>query len=182
MSAGKSDLMTRAKRSRAVLAAAAALVVTGGAAAVPAMAASTGVPQCSSAHLSLAFLDKQAAMGHRFIDYSFTNVGKVACRLRGYPAALLLSRYGAVNLATWATVAQWPLSPVRTVQIAPGQQAFFTFHWTPGAFCPGREFKFYGLRLAPPQVATGFPWRLGYTVACDGSAMVSAVRPQTFPF
>jgi hypothetical protein len=95
---------------------------------------------------------------------------------------VLLTKGGAAILSTRATVAQWPLSQVRTVQVAPGQPAFFTFHWAPGGFCPGRVFTFYGLRVTTAPGATGFQWHLGRTVTCDSSAMVSAVRPALWPF
>jgi hypothetical protein len=174
--------LRRASRRWTLLATAAASVVAGGALGGPALGASTGVPECSSAQLRLAFVDKQAATGHRFIDYAFNNIGTVKCALRGYPATVLLSKYGAVIPSTRAMVAQWPLSPVRTAQIAPGQSAYFTFHWSPAGFCPGRVFTFYGLRVVPPHDATGFLWHLGKTQACDSSAMVTAVRPELFPF
>ena len=174
--------MRRASPRRTLLATAAASVLAAGALGAPASGASTGVPACSSAQLRLAFVDEQAATGHRFIDYAFNNVGTVTCSLRSYPAAVLLNKYGAVIPSARATVAQWPLSPVRTAQLAPGQSAYFTFHWAPAGFCPGRVFTFYGLRVAPPHHATGFLWHLGKTTACGSSAMVTAVRPQLFPF
>ena len=66
--------------------------------------------------------------------------------------------------------------------IGPGKRAFFSFIWSDSAFCPGNAFTFYGLRVSPPNNATGFRPHLGKTQACDASARVSAVRPKRFPF
>jgi hypothetical protein len=175
--------MTRAIRSRTLLVAAAvASIAATGTLVAPALGASAPVRQCKTAQLQLKFVDFQAATGHRFIDYAFNNAGKVKCSLRGYPSGALLDQHGNAITASPAIVTGWPLSLLRTVVLSPGQRAFFTFHWVAGAFCPGRTFTFYGLRVAPPHDSSGLPWHRGMTLACDYSAMVSAVRPDLFPF
>jgi hypothetical protein len=148
----------------------------------PAAGSSSAVPRCSAAQLRVKFVDTQAAAGRVYVDYAFKNAGTGNCSLRGYPTVVLLDKQGQVIHSAHAEVGQFPASPIRTVVIGPGKRAFFTFRWGDGAFCPGRAFTFYGLRVSPPNNAVGFRSVLGKTSACDGFSGVSAVRPKRFPF
>lgn len=141
-----------------------------------------GRSTCATAKLRLTFVDTQAAAGQRYVDYALTNAGARTCSLRGYATAVLLNRQGQVIHSAHAKVGHSPASPVRTVTIGPRKRAFFSFIWGDGGFCPGNAFTFYGLRVSPPNNATGFRPHLGKTTACDASARVSAVRPKRFPF
>ena len=120
--------------------------------------------------------------GHRYIDYAFKNAGATNCSLRGYPTVVLLDKQGHVIHSAHAKVVHSPVSPIRTVVIGSGKRAFFTFMWGDGAFCPGRAFTFYSLRVSPPNNAIGFRPVLGKTPACDAFTTVSAVRPKRLPF
>jgi hypothetical protein len=176
-------VMKSTRRTRVLpLATLVATALAAAALAGPAVGADSAVPPCSSAQLSLRFVGMSAATGHRFIDYAFKNTGARKCSLRGYPSAALLNKQGSVIHSSQAKVHRWPLSKVRTVVIAPGKRAFFSFTWVDGAFCPGNSFTFYSLRVFPPKNAKSFRWHLGTTPTCSGSAMVSAVRPKVFPF
>ena len=148
----------------------------------PAAGSSSAVPQCSTAQLRIKFVDAQAAAGRRYIDYAFKNAGGGKCSLRGYPTVVLLDQQGHVIRSAHAKVGHFPVSPIRTVVIGSGQRAFFTFVWGDGAFCPGRAFTFYGLRVSPPNNAIGFRRILGKSPACDAFTTVSAVRPKRLPF
>ena len=143
---------------------------------------SSAVPRCSTAQLRLRFVDMQAAAGRQYIDYAFKNAGARKCSLRGYPTGVLLDKGGHVINSPHAKVGHFSASPVGTVVIGSGKRAFFTFVWGDGAFCPGRAFTFYGLRVSPPNNAVGFRRHLGKTSACDPFTTVSAVRPKRFPF
>jgi hypothetical protein len=132
--------------------------------------------------MRLKFVDTQAAAGRRYIDYAFKNGGARKCSLRGYPTVVLLDKQGHVIHSAQAKVDHFPVSPIRTVVIGSGKRAFFTFVWGDGAFCPGRAFTFYGLRVSPPNDAIGFRSVLGKTPACDAFSGVSAVRPKRLPF
>lgn len=145
-------------------------------------ASSSAAPHCSTAQLRLMFVDAQAALGRRYIDYAFKNAGASSCSLRGYPTGLLLDKQGHVIGSAHAKVAHFSASPIRTVVIGSGKRGFFTFVWGDGAFCPGRAFTFYGLQVSPPNNAIGFRRGLGKTSACDARAAVSAVRPKRLPF
>jgi len=140
------------------------------------------VPQCSTAQLRLLFVDTQAAAGRRYIDYAFKNAGARQCSLRGYPTGVLLDKQGHVIHSADAKVGHFRVSPIRTVVLGSGKRAFFTFVWGDGGFCPGRAFTFYGLRVSPPNNATGFRRRLGRSPACDAISELSAVRPNRLPF
>ena len=176
-------VMRAASRSRVLLAATiAALVLAAWFLPRPAAGSSSAVPRCLTAQLRLKFVDMQAATGHRFIDYAFKNVGARKCSLRGYPTVVLLDKRGHVIHSAHAKVAHFPISPIRTVVIGSRKSAFFSFTWADGAFCPGRAFTFYDLRVSPPNNAVGFRPHLGKTPACDASARRSAVRPKRFPF
>lgn len=137
---------------------------------------------CTRAHLQLKFVDRQGATGHRYVDYALKNVGASSCSLRGYPDLVLLTRSDRAMHGTRATVHHDPVSPVRTVVIAPGKRAFFTFGWVDGGFCPGESFSFYGLRAFAPKDTMGFARPYARTPACGGSPMVSRVRPKLYSF
>lgn len=48
--------------------------------------ASTAIPACAAANLTLGFGDKVSAMtGEHAVIYTLTNHGKITCRLYGYP-------------------------------------------------------------------------------------------------
>lgn len=174
--------MKRANRNGKLVAAiATVLVLATGWLAASALAARTTVSNCSTAQLRLTFVDMQAAAGHRYIDYAFSNVGAATCSLRGYPTAWVLNKHRQTLASPQAKVGQWPLSMVRTVVLGTGQRAFFTFTWVAGSLCP-HAFTFYGLRVTPPPDAAGFQRQLGNRSACASSAWVSAVRPKLFPF
>lgn len=174
--------MRFALRSTKLLLMCGALVVAPGVLAAPAFGSGSPVPHCPTSHLRLKFVQLQGATGHRYIDYAFKNVGAMQCSLRGYPRVVLVNRHGRAIRAQRAKVGRWPLSPARTVVIDPGKRAFFTVMWVDGGFCPGNTFAFYGLRVFPPRNLAGFRRHFGRTLTCDGSAIVSAVRPKLFPF
>jgi hypothetical protein len=136
------------------------------------------VPHCSTSQLRLRFVDTQAALGHRYIDYAFENAGARKCSLAGYPTVVLLDKLGHVIRSAHAKVGHFSVSPIRTVVIGSGKRAFFSVRWGDGAFCPGSAFTFYGLRVSPPNNAIGFRRHLGKAPACDASGGVSAVRPK----
>jgi Domain of unknown function (DUF4232) len=164
---------SRRKMVRLVTVSAVVLVV--GALALPALGAAGAASGCSGAQLRLQFLGQQAATGHRFNQYAFKNVGSATCSLRGYPGAVLLNQRGRVIFGGRANVGHWTVVKVRTVTVAPGKRAFFTFTWAAGPFCPGHAFTFYMLRVSPPGAAKRFVWHLGKTSACNRSAKISAV-------
>ena len=165
--------MRGASRSRALPAATIAVfVLAAWCLAGPAAGSSSAVPQCSTVQLRLGIVDTQAALGHRYIDYAFKNAGATNCSLRGYPTVVLLDKQGHVIHSAHAKVVHSPVSPIRTVVIGSGKRAFFTFMWGDGAFCPGRAFTFYSLRVSPPNNAIGFRPVLGKTPACDALTTV----------
>ena len=141
-----------------------------------------GHSTCSTAHLRLKVVGKQAATGHRYVDYAFTNTGARTCSLRGYPTVALLNTQGHAIHSAHAKVRHSPISAIRTVVIGSGRRAFFSFIYDDGEFCAGRAFTFYGLRVSPPHNAIIFRLHLGKTRACDASARVSAVRPKRSRF
>lgn len=164
-----------------LLSAAMAAVAAAGARAAPALGANSAVPQCRTAQLRLKFVDMQAGTSHRYIDYALENVGATRCSLRGYPGAALVDNHGHPIRSANAKVSRWALTPTRTLVINPKRRLFFTFTWVVSAPCVGHSFTFYGLRVVPPQNASGFAWHLGRTPTCDNSARISAVRSKLLP-
>jgi hypothetical protein len=169
-------------RSRVLLSALAlgGALVAGGGTPIAALGAGSARPRCLTSQLRLSFVDAQAGLGHRYADYALKNLATTPCRLYGYPGVILLDAHGRALTSSHATVTRWTVSPRRTVVISPGQRAFFTFTWLDGGFCPGHSFSYSGMRVYPPGATRAIQRSESATAACDGSAMVSAVRPKLY--
>lgn len=174
--------MRLGSRNRALLlASGAAATISAAVLALPGVgSAKTSDPHCARSQLLLQFMDEQAGLGHRYVDYGFKNVGSSSCTLTGYPRVMLQDKHGHVMTASRAKVTHDSVSPVQTVVIEPGKHGFFTFTWVDGAFCPPHAFTFYGLLVFPPHDKFGFHRQTATTTACPGLVRVTAVRSKLF--
>jgi hypothetical protein len=95
--------------------------------------------------------------------------------LRGFPRVQLLNKHGK---AIHTHVRHVTGFKVRTVTVAPGKRAFFTFRFTDGAFCLPHHFFAYGLRVFPPRQGKGLLLLHGKMDVCSNSAGVYPIRPK----
>ncbi len=142
----------------------------------PSAGLGAGPPKCFSSQLLLKFVSFEGATGARFWQMAFENVSS-PCTLRGFPAVQLLDRHGHV---IHKSIGHWNLVPVKTVTLGMNKRAFFAFRYTDGGFCPGRSFRAYRFKFAPPQRNAAFvfnpiPKNHGVPSLCTGSMRVTAV-------
>ena len=141
-----------------------------------ATAPSGRVRSCAASQLRLALVRVLGATGHRSWDLAFSNVGSTSCSLRGYPSVELVGRSGR---AIGPRVLRDRLFRTETVDLAPGQRAFFTLVYAIAGPCRPRSFNADGLAVIPPGAGRRLVLRHQLAV-CDqalgGNPTISTVR------
>ena len=141
-----------------------------------ARAASVGTPRCSAAQLRLSLTDQQGALGTTYWDMTLRNVGRSACHMRGYPGVGLLDPDSRlINVL----VVRNPVTPVRTITLASGQQAYFTFGYPSNIGACARHFNAFGLQIIPPNEYQRIVFPAKQFEVCTPSSAVG--NPQVLP-
>jgi hypothetical protein len=113
--------------------------------AVGAFSAGAASRGCLSSHLRAEFAGLSAASGRVYRNVRFVNHGP-PCTLRGWPALSFLGASGApLSLRAPIRVNE----SVRTVTLADGGYAYFTFKYINKGFCSPRV-TVSAMRLTPP--------------------------------
>ncbi len=110
-------------------------------------------PACSGAQVQLKFLSEQGALGHRGWEFAYKNTGST-CTLHGYVRIWFFGQRGHQILSHVSHASGF--TP-KTVIVAHGKRAFFTFFYGDGDFCPGagKSFHAYRFRLFAPGATHG---------------------------
>lgn len=111
----------------------------------------TATPPCTGAQLQLKYLSSQGAAGRRGWEFAFKNTGST-CTMHGYARVVLLGKHGHRIPAHIRRASGF--TP-KTVILAHGKRAFFTFLYADGGFCAGPAFDAYRFRLFAPGAAHG---------------------------
>ncbi|MDQ6819227.1 MAG: DUF4232 domain-containing protein [Actinomycetota bacterium] len=123
-------------------------VAASGTSSTSAKPSSAGTPRCSTSQLHLSLIDHQGALGTTYWDMALRNLGRSACHMRGYPGVGLLDPDARlINVL----VVRNPVTPVRTITLAPGQQAYFTFGYPSNIGACARHFNAFGVQIIPPN-------------------------------
>jgi hypothetical protein len=145
-------------------------------------ASDAGVPRCIASQLRLVRVRQSAAVGRRFWEMALRNAGRATCSLRGYPGVGLLASSGrlldvAVKRETGQTI--------RTVMLAPGRRAYFTFAYEDSGPCLPHFFSAYGISVYPPGSTARLLRRTARfdicSVSVGGSPAVTPVRATLEP-
>jgi hypothetical protein len=138
-----------------------------------------GTPKCSASQLHASIVDTQGALGTTYWDLALRNVGRTSCHMRGYPGVGLVdSNNGLINVL----VERNPVSPVRTITVRPGQQAYFTFGYASEIGACTSHFSAHGIQIIPPNEFNRLVLRTNRFDVCTpssavGNPQVFAVRP-----
>ncbi|MEV6047654.1 DUF4232 domain-containing protein [Streptomyces xanthochromogenes] len=90
----------------------------------PALSSSAGAARCTADRLHLSLGRASPGAGNIYVPLVFTNTGKVACRLQGFPGVSLLSASGA----RIGEPAQREGGALPAVVLAPGKAAYASLH------------------------------------------------------
>jgi len=102
---------------------------------------------CSTSDLRVDKIGESDFTSHRGWIFALRNVGRVTCKLRGYPSVRLLGAR-AQNLPT--TVVHFGDSP-KTVTLTPWKRAYFATTFAVSGPCLPRPPVFaYGMAFTPP--------------------------------
>jgi hypothetical protein len=141
-----------------------------------AKAASVLTPRCSTSRLGLSLIDRQGALGTTYWDLGLRNLGRTACHMRGYPGVGLLDPDSRlINVL----VVRNPVTPVRTITLAPGQEAYFTFGYPSNIGACARHFSAFGVQIIPPNEYQRIVLPARQFEICSPSRAVG--NPQVFP-
>jgi Protein of unknown function (DUF4232) len=157
--------------------AAVALATASAGAAVAHHAAAASSPGCTTAQLSVKFLNKpNGAAGTIYYPVQFTNKGTQACTLRGYPGVSAVTSSGAQigNPASRSGTA------VRTVTIAPKKSASTMVGFAHTANFPAAKCKpvtAKGLRVIPPNQTTSVTIKRKFSACSSKSVTYLTVLP-----
>jgi Protein of unknown function (DUF4232) len=110
--------------------------------------ATVTTPRCSSSQLRVSRVDVQGAAGTTYWDLSLRNVGRTACHMIGYPGVGLLDPNARLINVNVARVPGWP---IRSITVAPGRNAYFSFGYPSNAGACSRHFSAFGIQIIPPN-------------------------------
>jgi hypothetical protein len=123
----------------------------------------------------MRFVFDDAGASHRDWDMSLTNHGSASCRMFGYPGVSIL---GKNHKPLSVRVKRTTVSPPKTVIVAPGKKAYFTFGYVDSGPCLPHFYSGYGIKVFPPNTKIA----LTYTTSrFDICAVSVGGRPTVFP-
>lgn len=122
--------------------------------------------KCSGTQLSLKAGDEDADMGgKRYITYTFINISKAPCTLRGFPTFTALSRSGKAMGIAVSYTNDFPNSSNNSksaarevVTVEPGKSASFQIYYNDGMALPRHRSypKSYKVRVTAPGGGKAF--------------------------
>ncbi len=114
-------------------------------------------------------------MGTTYWDMGLRNVGRTACHMRGYPGVGLVDSHSRlINVL----VERDPVTPVRTITLRPGQEAYFTFGYASEIGACSRYFSANSVQIIPPNEYQRIVLRTSQFDVCTPSRAVG--NPQVF--
>jgi Protein of unknown function (DUF4232) len=116
-------------------------------------AATSGIPRCRAAMLTLSFLGQQGATGHGVLGFSLRNVSSSSCHTFGYPGILFLARDGIplTTSSTRTTRDFFGRTSTKRLVLAPGASASFRVGVTHGISSSVGCATAYGIQVIPPD-------------------------------
>jgi hypothetical protein len=147
--------------------------------------AASGPHDCAAAQLRLAYAGTDGATGHLEITFALRNVSPTPCRLRGYPAARLLSKSGAAlplrvqHGGGFFPDSQRPPRPV--IVISGGQARFGVSFVTNNEYAHARTCRTAAGVMSAAPASPGHWWRLSLHGApriapCGDQLVVSPIH------
>ena len=122
--------------------------------------------RCSGAQLSLKAGDEDADMGgKRYITYTFTNISKAPCTLKGFPTFAALNRSGRAMGIGVSYTNDFPNSSDnsksaarKVITVEPGKTASFQIYYNDGMALPRHRSypKSYKVRVTAPGGGKAF--------------------------
>jgi len=139
----------------------------------PTTRAPAGADRCHTAGLSLQTADGEGSTGHFISFYELRNTTSERCRLVGSPAVAVLDGQGGV-LAEARKAAGFTIkiTQASTVNVAPGQSAWFAVEWTNLCDAPRESNR---IRVTPPGERQALSVDTLLRVCGPGSILVSPI-------
>ena len=151
---------------------------TSSTAAATTSSANAGQPFCQAADLALAFLGQQGATGHGELGFALRNTGSSSCHTIGFPGVQFLARDGSdlPTAPTHATRDVFGVSPLRGLEVGPGQSVSFRLTVTHGVGSSAGCTTAYGLQVIAPNDTATMRVSIPDGATECGTAIVSPLR------